>query len=77
MSTVFASCLLKSRVEMKLTQEDLATRANTYASHISALENGKKVCGLKLAKRLAIALYPDSEDKRLLFLTVLVQTARA
>ncbi len=64
----FAKELQSARQEVKLTQKALAERAGTYESHISALENGSKACGLNMAKRLALALYPDNESKRMILL---------
>ncbi len=41
------------RFRDKLTQKDLATRLNIQQTHISQIENGKRVVGKNLAQKLA------------------------
>lgn len=41
-SIVFGANVRARRLQLGLTQEDLAERVGTYASHVSAIESGSK-----------------------------------
>jgi DNA-binding XRE family transcriptional regulator len=47
------------RVRDDLTQKDLAKKLNIHQVHVSQIENGKRVVGKNLAKKLAKLFHTD------------------
>jgi transcriptional regulator with XRE-family HTH domain len=56
---IFGENVRARRLALKITQKELAARIPTYASHVSAIENGAKTLSWKSQETWAAALQTE------------------
>lgn len=73
--TDFGQLLLAIRHDRNMIQAELANAAHVHTSHISDFERSKRMCGLRIATRLADALRLK-DNERVEFMSAAAQTTK-